>query len=59
MNGVKFLVGAEAAGSDGFGVGARGFISDGFNAHVCQGEIEIVEARILSIIFFDPAHIPG
>ena len=46
MNGVEFLVGAEAAGSDRFGVGARGFISDGFNAHVCQGEIEILEARI-------------
>ena len=46
MNGVEFLVGAEAAGSDRFGVGARGFILNGFNAHVCQGEIEIKEGRI-------------
>ena len=46
MNGVEFLVGAEAAGSDRFGVGARGFILDGFNDHICQGEIKILEARI-------------
>ena len=46
MNGVEFLVGAEAAGSDSFGVGARGFIWNSFNAHVCQGEIEIEDGRI-------------
>ena len=29
-----------------FGFGVGGFILDSFNAHVCQGEIEIVEARV-------------
>ena len=34
----------DGRGEFGFGIG--GFISDSFNAHVCQGEIEIVEARV-------------